>query len=163
MPGPSNLKDLFVHDLKDVYFAENQISKALPKMAEKATAPALRRSLEDHLRETKEQIKRLDQVFQLCGVEPSGEKCPAIEGIIKEGEEVMMEIEDEETRDAAMIAAAQAVEHYEIARYGTLVSWAGLLGMREAQNLLRDTLEEEKDTDARLNRIAEDKLNKKAA
>lgn len=163
MPAPRNLNDLFIHGLKDVYFAENQITKALPKMAEKATASALKKAFEDHLKETKQQIKRLDQVFKLCGVEAKGEKCPAIEGIIKEGEEMMSEIEDGETRDAAMIAAAQAVEHYEIARYGTLVAWAGLLGMKDAQNILRDTLAEEKDTDAKLNRMAEDKINKKAA
>lgn len=163
MPAPSNLKDLFMHGLKDIYYAENQITKALPKMAEQATAAALRKGFEDHLKETKEQIKRLDQVFELCGEKAQGEKCPAIEGIIKEGEEMMTEIKDGETRDAAMIAAAQAVEHYEIARYGTLIAWAEMLGMKEAQNLLRDTLAEEKDTDAKLNRLAEDKLNKKAA
>jgi len=163
MPAPTNLNDLFIHELMDVYFAENQITKALPKMAEKATAPALKKGLEEHLKETKEHIKRLDKVFELCGTEARGEKCPAMDGILKEGEDLMMEIEDSDTRDAAMIAAAQAVEHYEIARYGTLVAWAGLLGMKEAQNLLRDTLAEEKDTDAKLNRMAEDKINKKAA
>lgn len=163
MPELKNLNDLFVHGLKDMYFAENQIIKALPKMAENARAPALRKGFEDHLKETKEQIKRLDHVFELCGVSASGDNCPAIEGIIKEGEEMMSEIKDGDTRDAAMIAAAQAVEHYEIARYGTLVAWAGQLGMKEAQNILRDTLAEEKDTDAKLNRMAEDKINKKAA
>lgn len=163
MPTPQDLKQLFVHTLKDIYFAEKQITKALPKMAEKATAAALKKGFQDHLKETKQQVKRLEEVFKLCGVKPSGEECPAIEGILEEGEELMTEIKDAETRDAAMIAAAQAVEHYEIARYGALVSWAGLLGMKDAQNILRDTLAEEKDTDAKLTRLAEDKLNKKAA
>lgn len=163
MAAPRNLQELFLHTLKDIYYAENQIVKALPKMAEKANAAGLRKGFEDHLRETKQQVKRLEEVFQLCGEKPKGEKCPAIDGILEEGEEMMKEITDPETRDAAMIAAAQAVEHYEIARYGALVSWAGLLGMSEARNILRDTLEEEKDTDAKLTRLGEDKLNKKAA
>lgn len=161
--SPTNLKDLFVHTLKDVYYAENQIAKALPKMAERASAPGLRKGFEEHLKETKVQIKRLEQIFQLCSERASGVKCPAIDGILQEGEELMKEIEDDDTRDAGMIAAAQAVEHYEIARYGALVAWAGQLGMTDARNILRDTLAEEKDTDAKLTRLAEDKLNKKAA
>ena len=163
MASPTNLQELFVHTLKDLYYAENQIVKALPKMAERASAPGLRKGFEEHLKETKVQINRLEQVFKLCGEKPSGEKCPAIEGILKEGEELMKDIKDDDTRDAGMIAAAQAVEHYEIARYGALVAWAGQLGMKDARNILRDTLAEEKDTDAKLTRLAEDKLNKKAA
>lgn len=163
MAPPTNLKELFVHTLKDIYYAENQIAKALPKMAERASAPGLRKGFEEHLKETKVQIKRLEQVFELCGEKPLGVKCPAIEGILKEGEELMKEIKDDDTRDAGMIAAAQAVEHYEVARYGAMVAWAGQLGMTEARNILRDTLAEEKDTDAKLTRLAEDKLNKKAA
>jgi ferritin-like metal-binding protein YciE len=163
MAAPANLQELFIHTLKDVYYAENQIVKALPKMASNATAAGLRKGFEDHLKETKQHIARLEQVFELCGEKPKGEKCPAIEGILKEGEELMEEIKDGETKDAGMIAAAQAVEHYEIARYGALVAWAGQLGMTDARNILRDTLAEEKDTDAKLTRLAEDKLNKKAA
>jgi ferritin-like metal-binding protein YciE len=160
---PNNLKDLFLHTLKDIYYAENQIVKALPKMAQKASSSELKKGFEEHLKQTKEQIKRLDQVFKMCGEKASGEQCPGIDGILEEGEELMKEIKDNDTRDAAMIAAAQAVEHYEIARYGALVFWAGLLNMPEARNLLRDTLAEEKDTDSKLNRLAEDKLNQKAA
>jgi ferritin-like metal-binding protein YciE len=163
MKSPTNLQELFVHTLKDIYYAENQIAKALPKMAEKATAAGLRKGFEEHLKETKVQIKRLEEIFALCGEKPKGEKCPAIDGILEEGSELMHEIADEVTRDAGMIAAAQAVEHYEIARYGALVAWAGQLGMTDVRNILRDTLAEEKDTDAKLTRLAEDKLNKKAA
>ncbi len=163
MAGPKNLNELFIHTLKDVYYAENQITKALPKMAEKATSSELRKGFEAHLKETKQQIKRLEQVFELCGEKASGEKCPAIDGILKEGDELMKDIAPGETLDAGMIAAAQAVEHYEIARYGALAAWARELGMTEARNLLRDTLGEEKDADSKLNRLAEDKLNKKAA
>jgi ferritin-like metal-binding protein YciE len=163
MPSPSNLQELFVHTLKDMYYAENQIAKALPKMAEMASAPALRKTFDEHLKETKEHIRRLEQIFELRGEKPAGQKCPAIEGILQEGEELMKDIKDNETRDAAMIAAAQAVEHYEIARYGALVAWAGNFGMTDARNILRDTLAEEKDADAKLTRLAEDKLNRKAA
>jgi ferritin-like metal-binding protein YciE len=163
MASPTNLQELFIHTLKDIYYAENQIAKALPKMADRASAPSLRKGFEEHLKETKIQIKRVEQVFELCGEKPKAEKCPAIDGILQEGEELMKEIKDDDTRDAGMIAAAQAVEHYEIARYGALVAWAGQLGMTEARNILRDTLAEEKDADAKLTRLAEDKLNKKAA
>ncbi len=163
MTSPTNLTELFVHTLKDIYYAENQIAKALPKMAERASASSLRKGFEEHLKETRIQIKRLEQIFELCGEKPSGEKCPAIDGILQEGDELMKEIKDDDTRDAGMIAAAQAVEHYEIARYGALVAWAGQLGMTDARNILRDTLAEEKDTDAKLTRLAEDKLNRKAA
>ena len=158
-----DLKDLFVHTLKDIYYAESQITKALPKMAEKADSDALRNLYEAHLDETKDQIARLETVFGLLGVEVKGERCPAIDGIIEETEELIGEIEDGDTRDAAMIAAAQAVEHYEITRYGTLISWAELLGLEEASNHLRDNLDEERDADSKLTRIAEDKLNKQAA
>lgn len=158
-----NLNGLFVHTLKDVYYAENQILKALPKMAKKAHSAPLRTAFEEHLDETKEQVARLKQVFKLAGEPVQGETCPAIEGILEEAEELMDEIADASTLDAAMIAAAQAVEHYEIARYGTLVSWADLLGMDEAVDILRRTLAEEKDADAKLTRLAEDKLNERAA
>ena len=162
MSAPGNLKDLFVHTLKDVYYAENQLYKTLPRMEEKATDAALKKGFKLHHKETGEHIKRLEQVFELCGEKPVGEKCPAIDGIIEEGDELMKEIKNGVTLDAAMVAAAQAVEHYEIARYGALVSWAQRMGMDEAKNILRDTLAEEKDTDSKLTRLAEDKLNKKA-
>jgi ferritin-like metal-binding protein YciE len=158
-----NLSDLFLHTVKDIYFAENQIVKALPKMVKAADSKELARAFEAHLEETKEQITRLEQVFELLGKEPVGEKCPAIEGILKEGEELMKEIKDPDTRDAAMIAAAQAVEHYEITRYGTLVSWGALLGLPEAVKLLSVSLKEEHGADAKLNKLAENKLNKQAA
>ena len=158
-----NLSDLFLHTLKDIYFAENQIVKALPKMAKAANSKELARAFKSHLAETKEQITRLEQVFKLLGKKPEGEKCPAIEGILKEGEELMKEIKDPDTRDAAMIAAAQAVEHYEITRYGTLVSWGQLLDLPDAVKLLSMTLKEEHGADSKLTKLAESKLNKQAA
>ncbi len=158
-----NLTDLFVHTLKDIYFAEKQIVKALPKMIKAADSKELARALESHLEETKNQIVRLDDVFKSLGKKAAGEKCPAIEGILTEGEELMGEIKDPDTRDAAMIAAAQAVEHYEITRYGTLVSWAELLGLPEAVKLLSATLKEEHSADSKLTKLAESKLNKQAA
>ena len=158
-----NLSDLFLHTLKDIYFAENQIVKVLPKMVKVSDSKELARAFESHLEETKEQISRLEQVFKLLGKKAEGEKCPAIEGILEEGDELMKEIKDPDTRDAAMIAAAQAVEHYEITRYGTLVSWGELLRMSDAVKLLTATLKEEHGADAKLNKLAENKLNKQAA
>jgi len=158
-----NLSDLFLHTLKDIYFAENQIVKALPKMIKNADSKELAKVLDAHLGETKEQITRLKQVFELLGQKPEGEECPAIEGILEEGDELMKEIKDPDTRDAAMIAAAQAVEHYEITRYGTLVSWAELLKLPDAVKLLGATLKEEHGADSKLNKLAEGKLNKQAA
>ncbi len=158
-----NLSDLFLHTLKDIYFAEKEITKALPKMIKAADAKELARALESHLEETKGQVERLEEVFKLLGKKPQGEKCPAIEGILEEGEELMKEIKDPDTRDAAMIAAAQAVEHYEITRYGTLVSWAELLELPDAAKLLSATLKEEHNADSKLTKLAESKLNKQAA
>jgi ferritin-like metal-binding protein YciE len=158
-----NLNDLFVHTLKDIYFAERQIVKELPKMAKAADSQELAKALENHLEETKEQVSRLEQVFKLVGVKAEGEKCPAIEGILKEAKELLETIKDPDTRDAAMIGAAQAVEHYEITRYGTLVSWGKLLGLKDAVKLLSTTLKEEHDADSKLTKIAESKLNKEAA
>lgn len=163
MSKPKNLQDLFIHTLKDLYYAENQLCKALPKMASKTSNASLRKHFETHEKETRTHIARLEEVFSLMKVEASGEKCPAIDGILEEGEDLMKEIKDDRTLDAALIAAAQAAEHYEIARYGALVSWAGELELSDARNILRDTLGEEKDTDAKLTRLAEDRLNKKAA
>ncbi|WP_026379034.1 YciE/YciF ferroxidase family protein [Afifella pfennigii] len=158
-----SLQDLFVHTLKDVYFAERQIVKALPSMAEKASDSELKKLFQTHLEETKGQVDRLEAVFGLVNERPEGEKCPAIEGIIAETEELMSEIDDADTRDAAMAAAAQAVEHYEIARYGTLVAWAELLGHKDAAKKLAETLEEEKSADAKLTRAGQRKLNQQAA
>ncbi|MCI5075318.1 DUF892 family protein [Oricola sp.] len=158
-----NLSDLFEHTLQDVFFAENFIHKNLPTMIEKSSNPSLKKLFKDHLAETEGQIERLKKVFEAIGKKPEGEECPAIEGIVKEAEELIDEIKDAETLDAALIAAAQAVEHYEITRYGTLLTWAKLLGHDEAISLLRDNIEEEKSADSKLTRLAEDKLNKKAA
>lgn len=158
-----NLSDLFVHTVKDIYFAERQILKALPKMVKAADSRELAKVFESHLEETKEQVVRLEKVFKLLGKKPEGEECPAIAGIIEEAEELMVEIKDPDTRDAAMIAAAQAVEHYEITRYGTLVSWAKLLDLPDAAKLLSATLKEEHAADSKLNKLAEGKLNKQAA
>jgi ferritin-like metal-binding protein YciE len=159
----ANLQDLFEHTLQDIYYAEKQIVKALPKMAKAADAAQLRKAFEKHLAETEKQITRLDDVFKSLDKKPKASKCPAIEGIIKEAEELMGEIKDADTLDAAMIAAAQAVEHYEITRYGTLVSWGEMLGHGDACKLLQATLDEEKATDVALTALAESKLNKQAA
>src|SRR5215203_3169829 len=118
------MDDLFVHTLRDIYYAENQIVKALPEMIEKASDPQLKQGFQTHLRETEGQVKRLEQVFRLHGTEPKGVDCPAIDGIIEEAEDVAGEVDDKSVLDAALVAAAQAVEHYEIARYGTLIAWA---------------------------------------
>ncbi len=158
-----NLSDLFVHTLKDIYFAENQIIKALPKMAKAADSKELARAFDNHLQETKEQVARLDEVFKLLGKRAEGEKCPAIEGILKEGEDLMKHIKDPDTRDAAMLAAAQAVEHYEITRYGTLIAWGELLELPDAVKLLSMTLKEEYGADDKLSKLAESKLNREAA
>lgn len=158
-----NLNDLFVHTLKDIYFAERQIVKSLPKMVKAADSKDLAKALEAHLDETKEQVARLEEVFKLVGAKAEGEECPAIEGILEEASELMDMIKDPDTRDAAMIGAAQAVEHYEITRYGTLVSWGELLGYKDAVKLLKATLKEEHNADVKLTKIAESKLNKQAA
>lgn len=159
----NNLDELFRHTLQDVYFAESHIAKALPKMIKNADSEKLRKLFEVHLEETKGHIERLNQVFETLGEKAKGEKCPAIEGITKEADEVMSQIKDKDTRDAAMIAAAQAVEHYEITRYGTLISWANLLGHKDVAKILQKTLDEEYGADDKLTKIAESKLNKEAA
>ncbi len=159
----NNLDDLFLHTLQDVYFAEKHITKALPKMIKNADSEKLRKLFEAHLEETKGQIERLNEVFAALGEKAKGEKCPAIEGITKEADDVMSQIKDKDTRDAAMIAAAQAVEHYEITRYGTLISWANLLGHKDVAKVLQKTLDEEYGADDKLTKIAESKLNKEAA
>lgn len=158
----ATLDDLFVHTLQDIYYAENQITKALPKMVAKATDPKLRQGFETHLRETEGQIQRLEQVFRMHGHEPKAVNCPAIDGIIKEANEIAGDISDKEVLDAALIAAAQAVEHYEITRYGTLVAWAKQLGRQDCADVLQQTLDEEYATDKKLTAMAESKINRKA-
>ncbi len=153
------MQDLFVHTLGDIYYAENQILKALPKMAEKAQSEELREAFEQHLEETREQIQRLEKVFGMCKAPVKGERCDAIEGILKEADGLINEIEDLEVRDAGMLAAAQAVEHYEISRYGTLIAWAEELEMDDAIDLLEQTLDEEKNADRLLTEIAEGDVN----
>jgi len=155
-------QDLYVHQLQDIYYAEQQITKALPKMISKATDPKLREGFEQHLRETEGQIQRLEQVFKLEGLTAKGVTCPAIDGIIKEANEVAGEVTDKKVLDAALTAAAQAVEHYEISRYGTLISWAKQLGKSECAAILQETLEEEKATDAKLTKLAETGVNAQA-
>jgi ferritin-like metal-binding protein YciE len=159
----STLDDLFLHGLQDIYYAEKKIVSALPKMMEKAHSVELREGFETHLEETRGQVDRLERVFELCGEKPKAVECPAIDGIIEEAEEVSGEVGDPQVMDAALSAAAQAVEHYEIARYGTLIAWAKALGKDECAEILHETLEEEKATDEKLTRLAEKDLNKRAA
>lgn len=153
------LNDLFVHQLKDVHYAENRIVKTLPKMIEKATSPQLKSGFETHLAETKTHVTRLEQVFEMHGVKVDSVTCPAIDGIIKEADEVAGDVDDKEVLDAALIAAAQAVEHYEIARYGTMIAWAKRLGRNDCASVLQKTLDEEKATDHRLTTLAESRVN----
>jgi ferritin-like metal-binding protein YciE len=156
------LKELFEETLKDVYFAEKQIIKALPKMARKTKLPELKAAFEEHVEQTKGQVERLDQVFKLLGKKSSGKECPALLGLVEEAEEIMSEAKDPDVLNAGLIGAAQAVEHYEIARYGTLVAWARQLGMTEAVQLLEETLEEEKVTDQKLTQLALSGVNQEA-
>ena len=156
------LNDLFVHTLQDIYYAEQQIAKNLPDMVSKATDATLKNGFEKHLDETKNQISRLEQVFQMHGVQAKGIDCPAIDGILKEASDVAGEVDDKDVLDAALIAAAQAVEHYEMSRYGTLRTWADELGMPDAAALLEATLKEEKATDAALTSLAKAVVNVEA-
>jgi ferritin-like metal-binding protein YciE len=154
-----SLDKLFEETLRDIYYAEKKILKALPKMVKKASSQNLARAFETHIAETEAQVERLEEIFELLGKAPRGKTCPAIDGIIEEGEEIMKEAEDDTVRDAGMLAAAQAVEHYEITRYGTLKSWANKLGMSDAAKLLDATLQEEKSTDVKLSELAESEIN----
>jgi len=159
----TSMDQLFLHTLRDVFYAENQIIKALPKMIEKASDSMLKQGFQIHLEETRGQIRRLEQVFKIIGAEDQGLKCPAINGIIEEAEEVSGEITNKAVLDAALIAAAQTVEHYEIARYGTLIAWANQLGRRDCASLLQEILDEEKATNIKLTSMAETYVNRKAA
>jgi len=155
--------DLFVHTLQDIYYAENKIVKSLPKMIGLATNPQLKQGFELHLRETENHVKRLEQVFKMHGAEVKAVTCPAIDGIIKEADELSADVEDKEVLDSALAAAAQAVEHYEITRYGTLVAWAKQLGRADCASVLQQTLDEEYAADKKLTQLAESSLNRKAA
>jgi ferritin-like metal-binding protein YciE len=157
------LEDLFLAGLKDVYYTEKQILRALPKMAKAAGSDELRQAFEKHRGETEGQVERLEQVFESMGKKAQGKTCPAIQGIIEEGKEVMETFADSDALDAGLVAAAQSVEHYEISRYGTLRTWAQELGMTKAVELLEETLDEEKKTDQLLTQLAEARANKQAA
>jgi len=158
------MDDLFLHGLKDIYYAENQIVKSLPKLIEKATNRDLVKGLKDHLEETKTQIGRLDQVFKKLGKPSEGVKCPGIDGLIEEADELAGEVADKEVLDAAIVGAAQGVEHYEICRYGTLIAWADSLGHDDVVRFLTTNLNEEKAADKKLSSIALRKgVNRKAA
>jgi len=155
--------DLFVHTLRDIYYAEKQILRALPKMIGKASDNKLKQGFEKHLKETQNHVVRLERVFELHGVDVQGVTCPAIDGIIEEADEITGEVADRQVMDAALIAAAQSVEHYEIGRYGTLIAWAEQLGRNDCAALLRQNLEEEKATDVKLTSLAIAGVNRKAA
>jgi ferritin-like metal-binding protein YciE len=157
------MNDLFVHQLQDIYDAEKQLVKALPKMAEKATDRQLKQGFLTHLDETKTHVQRLEQVFQMHGAEVKAVDCPAIDGIIKEANEVAGEVADKSVLDAALINAAQAAEHYEITRYGSLIAWAKQLGRNDCASVLQKTLDEERATDRKLTTLAESKINLRAA
>ena len=157
------MDDLFTHTLQDVYYAENKIVKSLPEMIEKASDAKLKQALKDHLEETKNHVSRLDQVFRMQKMQPKAVDCPAIDGIVEEAEDVAGEVEDKDVLDAAIIAAAQAVEHYEMTRYGTLIAWARQLGRSDCASVLEQTLTEEKAADQKLTSLAEASINRKAA
>ena len=157
------MDDLFVHQLQDIYYAEKQLVKALPKMADKASNAQLKQGFLSHLDETRTHVQRLEQVFQMHVAQAKAVDCPAIDGIIEEAEEVTGEVEDKSVLDAALINAAQAAEHYEITRYGSLISWAKQLGRNDCAAVLQKTLDEEKATDKKLTALAESTINLRAA
>ncbi len=158
-----SLDDLFVHTLRDIYYAEKQIRDALPDMIEKATNPMLKQGFQKHLEETRGHIARVEEVFGMHGVAAEEVNCPAIDGILEEASEIAGEVDDKQVLDAALIAAAQAVEHYEMTRYGTLVEWAKQLGRADCAAVLKRNLDEEKATDRKLTELAESKVNLAAA
>jgi len=158
-----DLEGLFKHFLRDMYYAEQKILKTLPKMAKKADSPELRKAFEEHQKETEQQVANLEKVFGELDMKPRGVTCKAMNAIIEEGEEIMKEAETQDARDAGMIAAAQAVEHYEITRYGTMVAWANTLGLDTAAKLLQQNLDQEHAADAKLSKLAVGRLNKEAA
>jgi ferritin-like metal-binding protein YciE len=157
------MNDLFVHQMQDIYYAEKQLVNALPEMADKATDKQLKQGFLAHLDETRMHVQRLEQVFAMVGADIKAVDCPAIDGIIEEADDISGEVEDKDVLDAALISAAQAAEHYEIARYGTLVAWAKQLGRNDCASVLQKTLDEEKATDKKLTSLAEGKVNLRAA
>jgi len=158
----NSLRELYVEQLRDLYDAENQLIKALPKMAKEASSDELRQGIEEHLEQTRGHAERLEQIFEQLGEKAKGKKCKAMQGLLDEGKEVLEEDMEEDTKDAAIIAAAQRVEHYEISGYGTARTYANLLGENEAAGLLEETLNEEKETDQKLTQLAEE-INVEAA
>ena len=162
MANMESLEELLQEELKDIYDAEKQLTKALPKLAKKATTPDLQDAFEEHLRQTEQHMERLEQVFDQLGMPVKGKTCKGMKNLIAEGNDMIADADDDATRDAIMIAAAQKVEHYEIAAYGTLRTWANVLGHREIASMLEDTLEEEKETDQKLTGIAEGFVNQAA-
>jgi ferritin-like metal-binding protein YciE len=158
-----SLKDLYVDELKDLYNAENQLVKALPKMAKKASAPELKRAFQNHLEQTKVHVERLEKIFKGLGEKPSGKTCKAMKGLVEEGKEIIEEDGDDSVLDAALIGAAQKVEHYEIASYGTARTFASLLGEADAVTILQQTLDEEAATDKKLTALAEGLVNVEAS
>jgi ferritin-like metal-binding protein YciE len=163
MAEAGTLHDAFIDELRDIYDAERQLTKALAKLAKAATSPPLREAFESHLEETQAQIERLDQVFESLDEKARGKHCEGIAGIIEEGKKIMDEDFDDAAMDASLIAAAQRAEHYEMAAYGTLVAWARAMGHTEAAELLEETLDEEKAADEKLSSIAEAGINQEAA
>lgn len=157
-----SLEELYLHTLQDIYYAEKQVLQALPKMIDKATNPDLRQGFEHHLDETRGHVQRLEEVFGKIGNTPKGVNCPAIDGIIEEADDVAADIDDKEVLDAALAAAAQAVEHYEITRYGTLIAWSKQLNRDDCAQILEETLKEERAADRKLTEIAETRLNQAA-
>ena len=159
----SSLNELFIHQLKDVYDAEHQLVEALPKLAKAATTPELKVAFEQHLAETRKQVIRLKDVFADCGEYPGRETCDGMKGLIEEGEQMIKHADEPRVKDAALIAAAQKFEHYEIATYGSLIAWAETVGFTSARRLLEESLEEEKAADEKLTDIAESTVNATAA
>ena len=157
-----NLRKLFVEELRDLYSAENQLVKALPKMATGASSEELKQALEDHLEQTQGHVERLEEIFEQLDETPKGKNCKAMKGLVEEGSEILEEDGEDSVVDAGIIAAAQKVEHYEIASYGTVRTWAGLLGEKEAAELLQETLDEEGEANKLLNKLAQDIVNPEA-
>src|SRR5687768_3504732 len=158
-----SLQELMIEEMRDLYNAETQLTKAMPRMAKKASNPQLKKAFETHLRETEGQVKRLQQIFEKLGKKPTGKKCHGMEGLLEEAKDMMGEDMDEDAMDAALIAAAQKVEHYEIASYGTVRTWAQLIGDDQTAKLLQQTLDEEGKTDKLLTELAESSINVEAA
>jgi ferritin-like metal-binding protein YciE len=158
-----SMQDLFEHTLRDIFYVERKLVSELPRMAKKANNPELRRAFEEHAAQTEQHLARLEQVFEMADLQPRGEQCPALDGLLEETQDLLKDVKDPEVLDAGLLAAAQAVEHYEITRYGTLIAWARQLGLNDAEPVLNETLDEEKETDKLLTEIAESDVNRKAA